>query len=86
MSDTINLFYLKTADGRVWYFDDINRKSIIEQGLLQLYEFVKTRPSRKEFDQHPGIQRILREVPECRASYQRHICESVKFDSHTPVA
>ena len=85
MSNQVNLFYLKSGD-MVWYFDDINRKGLIEEGLKQLQEFVKTKPSRKEFDQHPGIQRILREVPELRAKYQKHIRESVAFDSHTPVA
>ena len=85
MSNPVELFYLKQGE-MVWYFDDISRRGQIEAGLKQLQEFVKTTSSRQEFDQHPGIQRILREVPELRARYQKHIRETVAFDSHTPVA
>lgn len=85
MSDQVNFYYIKSGE-IMWYFDDINRRSVIESGLVQLHAFMLTKPSRKEFDQNPGIQRLLREVPELRAKYQKHIRESVVFDSHTPVA
>jgi hypothetical protein len=81
MSNTVELYYLKVGE-MTWYFDDISRKGLIEQGIKTITEFMQTKPSRKEFDQHPGIQRILREVPECRQTYQKHIRESVVFESH----
>ena len=84
MSNQVELYYLKQGE-MMWYFDDINRKGLIEEGLKQLHEFMQTKPSRKEFDQHPGIQRILREVPECRMTYQKHIRENVAFESHKPL-
>lgn len=85
MSNPVELFYLKAGE-MVWYFDDISRRGLIEEGIKTITEFMLTKPSRKQFDQHPGIQRLLREVPELRAKYQKHIRESVAFDSHTPVA
>jgi len=84
MSNPVELYYLKQGD-RMWYFDDISRKGLIEQGLKTITEFMLSGPSRQEFDQHPGIQRILREVPECRQTYQKHIRESVAFESHKRV-
>lgn len=85
MSNQINVYYIKSG-AMVWYFDDINRRSVIEAGLVQLHAFMLTKPSRKQFDQNPDIQRLLREVPELRAKYQKHIRDNVVFDSHTPVA
>jgi hypothetical protein len=85
MSDQVELFYVKT-NLAVFYFTDITRKSLIEESLKQLFDYQKSVISRQQFERHPGIQRILREVPECRASYQKHIRQSVKFDSHTPMS
>jgi len=84
MSNQVQLFYIK-AGGMVWYFDDISRRGLIEESLKTFTEFMQTRPSREQFDQHPGIQRLLREVPECRMTYQKHIRESVAFESHKPL-
>jgi len=85
MSNQIELHYIKTADGKMWYFSDITRRGLIEEGLKELYKFFLTKPTREQFNQHPGIQRLLREVPECRLTYQKHICDNVVFDSHKQV-
>jgi hypothetical protein len=85
MSNQVELYYVKVGLA-VFYFTDISRRSLIEESLKQLFEYQKSVISREQFDQHPGIQRILREVPECRGKYQQRIRENVEFDSHTPVA
>ena len=84
MSDQVQTYYVKMGE-TVWYFSDINRRHLIEQGVKTITEFMQTKPTREQFDQHPGIQRILREVPECRASYQKHIRQTVEFDSDSPI-
>jgi hypothetical protein len=85
MSNQVQLYYVKVGLA-VFYFTDISRRSLIEKSLKQLFEYQKNVISREQFEQHPGIQRILREVPECRAKYQQRIRENVEIDSHTPVA
>jgi hypothetical protein len=85
MTNSIQLFYLRTPDGHTWYFNDSSRKDLIAQSLKIIQDFMRTGPSRAEFESNSEIQRIFREVPECTLAYQKHIVENIEFESHNAI-
>jgi hypothetical protein len=81
----VELFYFKVGEAK-WYFSDISRKSLIEQGMRTLIAFMATKPSPEEFSNNVIIQNILSEVPECSLAYQKHLRDNIDLNGpHTPV-
>jgi hypothetical protein len=80
----VELFYIK-ANGMFWYYTDISRKSLIEQGIRTIHSFMLTKPSPEEFRNNVIVQNILSEVPECSLAYQKHLRENIQIDTSTPV-
>jgi hypothetical protein len=79
-----NYFYIK-ANGVYFYFTDLQRKSVIEDAIKQMISYMRKVTTDKQFDNHKGIQHLLKTVPELTASYQANVRENFVPDQHSPI-
>ena len=67
-----------------WYYTDPSRRDLVAQGLMVIHKYMNSqpKPTQEQFSANTEIQRIFREVPECRLSYQNKIRQQVEISDY----